>query len=852
MLRRLVILFIVLLSAVTISTVAIGVADKVVPTCEDGHTWDLALVTEQATCTEEGKLTKTCKVCGETEEIVMDALGHDLVAVAGSAKEPSCEEDGYTGDKECLRSGCSYIEEGEVIPADGHDYDKVVTAPTCEEDGYTTYTCDCGKSYIADEVDALGHAYGEWTSNGDGTHKRVCANDTAHVESGNCAGGTATCQELAECSVCGGEYGELLAHTYNQEVATSEYLEYAANCQSPATYFKSCVCGAKGTETFTVGTPSGNHNYDREVVHEDYIASGATCTEPAKYFYTCVCGLKGTATFSNGEALGHTWEEVVLEGETNKATDATCVTKATYYKVCDCNTVSTNETFEYGDYADHDYSYEVAADEYIAIKGNCQTATTYFKSCVCGEASTTDTFVGDEVGDHDFSEDNECVCGLVKVTATVSIEDVATENGWVSNSQYPSFVVDSHIKVSSVGGQHTGKYNSNEHSYRIYATDTTPGSITISAEYIQNLVSIKFTTEEGEYAFLYLDGTTEDVCNKVVNVDGNSVTFNSVKNGENGKHVRITAIEVVYVYKPCTTHIAGETKGYDETQHWDICSQCGEKMTETVENHIYDGTPENTSAKQHTVSCDCGATTKEDHSYNATSGKCDCGAEKPSEGDEPAGPVTITTVIEDYATANHWADATMYDTVMMDDIITVTAAGSGDIAKYYLNGFEWRMYQAGNNEFTVVAVDGYEIISVKVIYRIKNSGVMTYNGANVATETLVEVNATSATFGVGNTGDKTNGQVKITAIEVIYKEAASSSEPTCEHTNTTIDQVNVVNATCTEDGSYEEVVTCDACGEELSRTHKTTSKTAHTPAEAVQEDVVPATCYAEGSYNSVV
>ncbi|MBQ9115295.1 MAG: hypothetical protein IJY07_05080, partial [Clostridia bacterium] len=157
MLRRLVILFIVLLSAVTISTVAIGVADKVVPTCEDGHTWDLALVTEQATCTEEGKLTKTCKVCGETEDSVIDALGHDLVAVAGSAKEPSCEEDGYTGDKECLRSGCSYIEEGEVIPADGHDYDKVVTAPTCEEDGYTTYTCDCGKSYIADEVDALGH-----------------------------------------------------------------------------------------------------------------------------------------------------------------------------------------------------------------------------------------------------------------------------------------------------------------------------------------------------------------------------------------------------------------------------------------------------------------------------------------------------------------------------------------------------------------------------------------------------------------------------------------------------------------------------------------------------------------------
>ena len=388
MLRRLVILFVVLLSAVTISTVAIGVADKVVPTCEDGHTWDLALVTEQATCTEEGKLTKTCKVCGETEESVIDALGHDLVAVAGSAKEPSCEEDGYTGDKECLRSGCSYIEEGEVIPADGHDYDKVVTAPTCEEDGYTTYTCDCGKSYIADEVDALGHAYGEWTSNGDGTHKRVCANDTAHVESGNCAGGTATCQELAECSVCGGEHGKLLAHTYNQEVAASEYLDHEANCQSPATYFKSCACGAKGTETFTVGTPGG-HNYYIKDDSEANLASGATCTEPAKYFYTCVCGQKGTETFSNGEALGHRDTEVNITAKAPTCTEAGC-TEGVFCN--DCNTqIKESESIEA---IGHDY-------EGVVTAPTCEDAgyTTY--TC---KNDSTHTYVDDEVAalGHDY------------------------------------------------------------------------------------------------------------------------------------------------------------------------------------------------------------------------------------------------------------------------------------------------------------------------------------------------------------------------------------------------------------------------------------------------------------------
>ena len=44
-------------------------------------------------------------------------------------------------------------------PAHEHSYEAAVTAPTCTEGGFTTYTCECGESYIADEVDALGHDY---------------------------------------------------------------------------------------------------------------------------------------------------------------------------------------------------------------------------------------------------------------------------------------------------------------------------------------------------------------------------------------------------------------------------------------------------------------------------------------------------------------------------------------------------------------------------------------------------------------------------------------------------------------------------------------------------------------------
>ncbi len=46
---------------------------------------------------------------------------------------------------------------GKKIEDHTHSYEAVVTAPTCTEGGYTTYICECGESYVADEVDALGH-----------------------------------------------------------------------------------------------------------------------------------------------------------------------------------------------------------------------------------------------------------------------------------------------------------------------------------------------------------------------------------------------------------------------------------------------------------------------------------------------------------------------------------------------------------------------------------------------------------------------------------------------------------------------------------------------------------------------
>ncbi len=72
------------------------------------------------------------------------------------------------------------------------------------------------------------------------------------------------------------------------------------------------------------------------------------------------------------------------------------------------------------------------------------------------------------------------------------------------------------------------------------------------------------------------------------------------------------------------------------------------------------------------------------------------------------------------------------------------------------------------------------------------------------------------------------------------------------HTPAEAVRENIVDATCTAEGSYDEVVYCSVCDAQISRTKKTIDKLAHTPDAAVRENEVKATCTAEGSYEEVV
>lgn len=167
------------------------------------------------------------------------------------------------------------------------------------------------------------------------------------------------------------------------------------------------------------------------------------------------------------------------------------------------------------------------------------------------------------------------------------------------------------------------------------------------------------------------------------------------------------------------------------------------------------------------------------HLYNPDAGATvepDTDPVDPVDPVDPTESTTLTVVMADYAANNSWANGTLYAEAKLNDDITVITACEKPNAqygqntgKYYTSDSSWRVYQAEVASITVKAAEGKTIISVKITYLTKNNTDTILNGEEViASETVVTVNGNSITFTVGNTGDKTNGQVRITGIEIVY------------------------------------------------------------------------------------
>ena len=180
------------------------------------------------TCTEIGwDEYDTCSRCDYTTKVELPALKHKLVH--HDAKAPTCTEIGWNEYDACQREGCDYTTKVE-IPAPGHDYTEKVVKPTCEKVGYTLHTCkNCNDSYKDHQTKTLLHWYGEWTSNGDGTHSATCKRkDCKHVGKTECAIVEFKQDEATRtlCPVCGNVSDGTHLALVEEVTAEGEHLPY--------------------------------------------------------------------------------------------------------------------------------------------------------------------------------------------------------------------------------------------------------------------------------------------------------------------------------------------------------------------------------------------------------------------------------------------------------------------------------------------------------------------------------------------------------------------------------------------------------------------------------------------------
>ncbi len=159
-----------------------------------------------------------------------------------------------------------------------HKYNSVVTEPTCTEQGYSTYTCECGDSYVDDYVDATGHNYSSEITT-PATH-------------------TATGIETFTCA-CGDSYTEVIEkiaeHNHEAVITTPNCTE-----QGYTTY--TCECGDSYVDDYVgaLGHTPAN------AVEENYIAP--TCTETGSkdvVIYCSVCEEEISRDTAIIDATGH-------------------------------------------------------------------------------------------------------------------------------------------------------------------------------------------------------------------------------------------------------------------------------------------------------------------------------------------------------------------------------------------------------------------------------------------------------------------------------------------------------------------------------------------------------------------
>ena len=332
----------------------------------------------------------------------IDANG--VAALAGKTLEVYGYVTGVTGSGKYLNIivvECKeYVAHTHVFDQEKVDEKYLATKATCTQKATYYKSCACGeldKTQTFETGELADHVYDQEVVDAKYlANEATCTTKATYYKS-------CVCGEFDKSQTF--ETGDLKAHVYDKEVAEGKYLATPATTESPATYYKSCYCGAFDkavSETFSYGDKLPEvhtHEYNQEVADEKFLKEKATCTKAAVYYKSCICGEKGEDSFVSDIFEPHTYSQETVDAK-YLVNEATCTQKAKYYKSCTCGAFdkAVSETFETGDFAEHVYDKEVVDAKYLASEATTESPAKYYKSCTCGafDKDASETF---EYGD---------------------------------------------------------------------------------------------------------------------------------------------------------------------------------------------------------------------------------------------------------------------------------------------------------------------------------------------------------------------------------------------------------------------------------------------------------------------
>ena len=292
------------------------------------HHWDQGTITKKATCTENGEKTHHCtdEGCDKTYVETIPATGHQHTEVRDK-KDATCEKDGYSGDTYCKDCG-QLISKGTVVKATGHSWNsgKVTEAATCKKEGTKTYTCkNCGET----KTESIPKTEHQW-NNGKVTKEATCKEEGSKTYTCSICGDTktevipkkdhtwdegkvtkkATCTEdglkVYTCKNCGETKEEILKATGHQHTEVRN--EKKATCKEEG-YSGDIYCTDCG-ELIKKGSATEKSDHDWKVTSEEK----ATCEKDGSKTYTCAdCKETKTETIpATGHKFGD-WQTVTTQ-----------------------------------------------------------------------------------------------------------------------------------------------------------------------------------------------------------------------------------------------------------------------------------------------------------------------------------------------------------------------------------------------------------------------------------------------------------------------------------------------------------------------------------------------------------